>query len=134
MTQHPLDRQMGLAGVGGAQDGGDARRGHACGTVAHDDWKVAIPGGFLKRRRARLMRPFMAAEQARNESGPNHRHGPIRDLFPTRYCILTTINHKPVPADAGDRPSPPLRRVRNPQAGASRGFPLSQSPARALPA
>jgi len=41
VTQHPLDRQVGLAGVGGAQDRRDARWGQACGTITHAVTKVA---------------------------------------------------------------------------------------------
>ena len=51
VAQHPLDRQMGLAGVGGPQHRDDARGGLACAAVAHDTEKVAVPAGFLKRRR-----------------------------------------------------------------------------------
>ena len=50
VTQHPLDRQMGLAGVGGAQDRCDAGGGQACGPVAHDALKVATIPFRLKRR------------------------------------------------------------------------------------
>ncbi|MNJ44801.1 hypothetical protein D3C77_398670 [compost metagenome] len=56
VAQHPLDRQVGLAGVGGAQDRRDARWGQACGTVAHDRPKVANRARLHKRRRSQEKR------------------------------------------------------------------------------
>ncbi len=67
VTQHPFDRQMGLAGIGGAQDRRDARWSHACGTVAHDRPKVANPAGFHKRRGGRGERECLG--QGRMVSG-----------------------------------------------------------------
>ncbi|MNC42312.1 hypothetical protein D3C75_911230 [compost metagenome] len=51
VTEHPLDRQMGLAGVGGSQDRRNARWGQTCGTITHVGFKVEKGGGFLKRNR-----------------------------------------------------------------------------------
>ena len=77
VTQHPLDRQMGLAGVGGPQDRSHAGRGEACGPVAHIATKVATNLVRLKRRR----RAFRSGP-GWTGSRPAFSSSPWRERFP----------------------------------------------------
>ena len=94
VTQHPLDRQMGLAGVGGAQDRCDARHplrnmGQTCGTITHVGFKVEKGRAFLKRNRAAGQENEQKLSSAWNGRETNHDR--ISDIARFNLCSLQDI-------------------------------------------
>ncbi len=93
MREHPFDRKMGLAGIGGAEDGGDAGAGRPAGAgrrMRKGHVFQVFPSGLLSRRRLKKQLIGTTPERKRPESVTPHCERPFSPKMSRRVSDILT--------------------------------------------